>query len=97
MVGTRSRAIRRGTSRTNAMSLYTHERPSEKPETSFENVPRRIARERVPTIAVLTQHGAAQNRTTADKGDRSRNGFQGDRSRNGFPRIRNRRGAFTAV
>jgi hypothetical protein len=51
-------------------------------------LPRRIARERVPTIAVLTQHGAAQNHTTADKGDRSRNGF---------PRIRNRRGAFTAV
>ena len=36
MVGTRSRAIRRGASRTNAMSLYTHERPSEKPETGFE-------------------------------------------------------------
>jgi len=49
MVGTRSRAIRRGTSRKIAISLYTHERPWEKPETSFETCHARIARERGPS------------------------------------------------
>jgi len=64
LVGTRSRAIRRGTSiKANKchICLYTRERAWEKPKASFatatsesatnmlRDVPRRIARERVPT------------------------------------------------
>ena len=42
----------------------------------LRDVPRRIARERVPTIAVVTQHGAAaEPHHRGQRGQGSRNGF----------------------